>query len=701
MFLNDTACNLASLNLAELAGDDGSIEVDAFVHAVRLWTITLEISVLMAQFPSAAIAQNSYDFRTLGLGFANIGGLLMASGLPYDSDEGRSLAAAISALMTAAAYATSAELAKETGPFPKYDENRDDMLRVIANHKLAASGAESGYEGLSSVPPVFDASKCPQPELAKAARQWWATALTAGTKYGFKNANVSLLAPTGTIGLLMDCDTTGVEPDFALVKFKKLSGGGYFKIINRMVPRALKNLGYTAKQIAEIIAYATGNATLKGAPHVNHESLMRKGFDETALSKVEAALPDAFDIRFVFTKWTLGENFCVNSLRVPAEKLDDVSFDMLAWLGFTPEQIETANIFCSGAMTLEGAPHLKEEHLAVFDCASPCGRVGKRFLSASSHIKMMAAVQPFLSGAISKTINMPNKSTVEDCKNAYLMSWRLGLKSVALYRDGSKLNQPLTAGFFADLSEDEDEDGENARAAEALSTGPVAARVLELTRQVSEQAAHAAGGIGWGKRRSLPVKRWGYTQKATVGGHKLYLNTGEYADGTLGEIFINMAKEGSSFRSLMSNFAIAVSLGLQYGVPLEEYVNSFTFTRFTPAGVVQGHDNIKLATSLIDYIFRDLAISYLGRYDLAQVKPDFAEDSEGVHDRHLDDDSPDMALAPAGAGRAASPSMVSRVAESKIKGYTGDPCPECGNLTMIANGTCHKCDTCGATSGCS
>jgi len=722
-FLDDTACNLASLNLMAFRRPDGSFDVAGFEHAVRLWTIVLEISVLMAQFPSREIARRSYDFRTLGLGYANLGGLLMSMGLPYDSAAGRALGGAITALMTGSSYATSAELAGELGAFLGYAENREAMLRVIRNHRRAAHGVSAEYEGLSILPVPLDVQNCPDPALATAARHSWDRALTLGEKHGFRNAQATVLAPTGTIGLVMDCDTTGIEPDFALVKFKKLAGGGYFKIINRAVPQALQALGYSAAEIADIERYALGRGTLEGAPGINHESLREKGFDNRALAAVEAALLSAFDIKFTFNKWTLGEAFCIDSLGIAPGALDDPGFELLAALGFARAEIDAANSWCCGAMTLEGAPHLKPQHLAVFDCANPCGRTGRRSLSVDSHIRMIAAAQPFISGAISKTINMPNVATVEDCKDAYMLSWQLGLKATALYRDGSKLSQPLASSLLG-----EDEEAEELFEQSPAARAPlVAERIVEhVVERVVERV------VRQNERRRLPNRRKGYTQKAVVGGHKVYLRTGEYEDGGLGEVFIDMHKEGAAFRSLMNNFAIAISIGLQYGVPLEEFVEAFTFTRFEPSGIVEGNDAIKMATSILDYLFRELAISYLDRSDLAHAQPgDLMPDTvgKGEAESNLMRRAASngfvrnkLTVLDGGAGRttalaafadpdidgplALSPMPETdfrpeRIRAARMKGYDGDSCDECGNFTLIRNGTCLKCDTCGATSGCS
>jgi ribonucleoside-diphosphate reductase alpha chain len=705
-FLDDTACNLASVNLMAFRREAGSFNVPAFEHAVRLWTIVLEISVMMAQFPSREIARRSYDFRTLGLGYANLGGLLMSMGIPYDSAAGRAFGGAVMALLTGSSYATSAEMAGELGAFPGFTENREAMLRVIRNHRRAAHGNSDKYEKLSIPPVPLDVANCPHPELAAAAQHSWDRALALGEKHGFRNAQTTVLAPTGTIGLVMDCDTTGIEPDFALVKFKKLAGGGYFKIINRSVPEALRALGYDEAEIADIERYALGHGTLEAAPGVNHESLRQRGFDDRALAAVEAALASAFDIKFTFNKWTLGEDFLVERLGIAPGALDDPAFELLAALGFARAEIDTANSFCCGAMTLEGAPHLRPEHLPVFDCANPCGRIGQRCLSVESHIRMMAAAQPFISGAISKTINMPNSATVEDCKDAYTMSWRLGLKATALYRDGSKLSQPLASSLS---TEDEEEAEELFALSPAARTPLVAERIVE---RVIERIVERRRG----ERRQLSNRRKGYTQKASVGGHKIYLRTGEYEDGSLAEIFIDMHKEGSAFRSLMDCFAIAISLGLQYGVPLERFVDQFTFTRFEPSGVVEGNDAIKMATSILDYIFRELAISYLDRGDLAHVQPgDLMPDTVGKGEAESNlirqAASPGfvrskLTVLDGGAALALAPNSevdprLDRIRAARLKGYEGDSCTECGNFTLIRNGTCLKCDTCGATSGCS
>ncbi len=747
MFLDDTACNLASMNLLTFL-KDGVFQVEDYMHASRLWTVTLEISVMMAQFPSKEIAQRSYDFRTLGLGYANIGGLLMNMGYSYDSDEGRALGGALTAIMTGVAYATSAEMAGELGAFPGYAKNAEHMLRVIRNHRTAAYGKADGYEQLSVTPVPLDHGNCPQAGLVDIAKSCWDEALKLGEVHGYRNAQTSVIAPTGTIGLVMDCDTTGIEPDFALVKFKKLAGGGYFKIINQSVPAALEKLGYGSAQIEEIVSYAVGHGTIGNAPAINHTTLAGHGFGANELAKVDAALKQAFDIRFVFNQWTLGEAFCTQVLGIPTEKLNDPTFDLLRSLGFSKADIEAANDHVCGTMTLEGAPHLKAEHYGIFDCANPCGKKGKRYLSVNSHIHMMAAAQSFISGAISKTINMPNDATIEDCQKAYELSWSLGIKANALYRDGSKLSQPLAAA----LVEDDDD------AAETLESGNAHEKAAVLAEKIVEKVI--VKEIIKSHREKMPQRRKGYTQKANVGGHKVYLRTGEYEDGKLGEIFIDMHKEGAGFRAMMNNFAIAVSVGLQYGVPLEEFVDAFTFTKFEPAGMVQGNDSIKQATSILDYVFRELAVSYLDRTDLAHVKPEGATfddlgrgeeenlgnvselrekaankslevlkqiSSSGYLRNRLPQDlvvlqggqsadadaglqgltpqisgSGDIALAVKSSTAVSSGGVsLDARAKAKMQGYEGEACGECGNYTLVRNGTCMKCNTCGGTSGCS
>ncbi len=676
-------CNLASINLMHFIGRDGNFKTDDFRHAVRLWTIVLEISVLMAQYPSREIAQRSYNYRTLGLGYANLGTLLMVSGIPYDSDEGRAIAGALTAILCGESYAASAEMAQSLGAFPRYANNKEDMLRVIRNHRRAAYNAKpSEYEGLTIKPAGINPEKCPK-ELVDAARAAWDRALTLGEKSGYRNAQATVIAPTGTIGLLMDCDTTGIEPDFAIVKFKKLAGGGYFKIVNQSVERALRRLGYDAGQVDGIIKYVKGHGTLEGCPAINRETLAQRGFTPDKISAIEKQLPNIFDLSHAFNRYSLGEEFCKSKLGLSEKQFAGQDFDLLAAIGFTKEDIEAANDYVCGTMTIEGAPHLRQEHYQIFDCAGKCGRKGKRFIHHMGHIKMMAAAQPFISGAISKTINMPIHSTIEDIKDAYLQSWQLMIKANALYRDGSKLSQPLNSISSEDeiawLGDEDDIDE---------TIGPA---------QVQQKI-----GIRLEKRK-LPAKRFGFVQEATVGGHKVFIKTGEYPDGTLGEIFIDMYKEGASYRAIMNCFAVAVSKALQYGVPLDEFVDSFTFTRFDPSGPVQGHDAIRQATSIIDYIFRALGYEYLGRTDFVHIKPQEGE-VPGVQKKIL----------PAAQEQAAAPAKQSmeeidrggnehelKIQIARSRGYTGDQCGACGSMKVKRNGSCTVCDDCGATSGCS
>ena len=648
MFLDDTACNLASVNLLKFYDyERRTFNIEAFRHACRLWTIILDISVQMAQFPSREIARQSWNYRTLGLGYANIGALLMTMGIPYGSEPATALSAALTALMTAEAYRTSAELAQHLAPFPRYEANRADMLRVISNHRAAAHATQP-FQGLTCEPQRIAAEHCP-PYLLAAAQQCWDDALALGTEHGYRNAQTTVIAPTGTIGLLMDCDTTGIEPDYALVKYKKLAGGGYFKIINQSVPRALQQLGYRPQQIKEIVTHCVGHGTLAEAPHINFATLKEKGFTDDMLIALNSGMPHIFAISFAFTKWTLGEEFCVETLKIERTLLDDPTCNILQHIGFSAAEIAAANEYVCGTMTLEGTPHLREEHLAIFDCANKCGRKGERFISPFKHLSMLAATQPFVSGAISKTINLPYEATLADIDRVYRQAWQSMIKAIALYRDGSKLSQPLATQQSKWYEED---------------TG---------VREVAEDLVRFHQGV----RRQLPNKRSGYTQKVKIEGHNIYLRTGEYENGDLGEIFLDMNKEGTLLGGIMNSFAIAVSLGLQYGVPLDEFVDVFTFSRFEPSGLVLGHNHIKHSTSIIDLLFRDLAINYLGRGDLSNTssKPRLQSDAQEA--------------------------LTAPLEQARASGYAGEPCPSCNSLTLVRNGSCLKCLSCGETTGCS
>ena len=724
MFLDNTACNLASLNLLKfLDVDTGEFDIAGYRHAVRLWTMVLEISVLMAQFPSEEIARLSYDYRTLGLGYANLGTVLMLLGMPYDSEAARAYAGVVTALMTGESYAASAELAAHLGPFPEFAANREPMLRVIRNHRRAAFAASADeYEALSVLPTAIDPTLAPA-DLLGAARAAWDRALELGEAHGFRNAQTTLLAPTGTIGLLMDCDTTGVEPDFALVKFKKLAGGGYFKIANQSLEPALRNLGYDERERKAILEYVLGTLSLAGAPHVNRASLVARGLADADVDAIERALPGVFELGFAFNAWTLGED-ALRRVGVSTEQATAPGFDLLAALGFSRQQVDEANRHVCGTMTVEGAPYLRDEHLAVFDCANKCGKTGTRFIHHMGHIRMMSAAQSFLSGAISKTINMPHEATVEDVVEAYHESWSHGLKAMALYRDGSKLSQPLSTRSDTDKEDDAAAEAEREAAIQQRIDDAVAAATAEQAVLVA--AATPAPAAPRPFRRRLPAKRRGFTQEARVAGNKVFLRTGEYEDGKLGEIFIDMHKEGAAFRSMINCFAISISKGLQYGVPLEEFVDTFTFTRFEPQGMVTGHPNIKMATSIIDYVFRVLGIEYLGRTDLAQVQPELVEDEAPA--------APPFAEAPMppatatggnghrlttngnghGNGHSAEPEQV-RTVTALLEGTTslnmldvhlsemmGDApfCDVCGHIT-VRNGACYKCLNCGNSLGCS
>lgn len=716
MFLDDTACNLASLNLIKFYDQDsGRFDIEAFRHAVRVWTVVLEISVLMAQFPSKKIAELSYDFRTLGLGYANIGTLLMRMGIPYASEEAYAIAASISAILTGESYATSAEMAKILKPFRKFEKNKSHMLKVIRNHRRAAYNAEpSEYEGLTVTPHGIKPVYAPDYMLA-AAREVWDRALEWGEKYGYRNAQVTVIAPTGTIGLLMDCDTTGIEPDFALVKFKKLVGGGYFKIVNQSLKPALGVLGYKKQQIEDIVNYVKGHATLNGCPYVNAASLKEKGFTDKEILAIETQLTGVFELKFAFNKFTLGDDFCRNVLGMGDVELGDINFDMLAALGFTREQIDEANEFVCGTMTIEGAPHLKKEDYPVFDCANRCGKKGKRYIPYAGHLRMMAAVQPFISGSISKTVNMPEESTVSDIKKAYMESWEMMLKCNAIYRDGSKLSQPLNTGSvddaYASLFDFSDVPDSN--------EGVDAQAVQQVIERIVQKPL----------RRKLPEERRSITHKFSISGHEGYLTAGLYDDGQPGELFIKMSKEGSTLSGIMDALALSISMNLQYGVPLEVLVGKFCHSRFEPSGMT-GNRDIPMVKSIIDYIGRWMALKFLSReqakkyhnadlvdraYDegtnffLPQLPVENAGDvtmerdhrSPAVMARPADVREPERVMAEHGAVNSeAKFAKMQKDMALQLNNDDAPMCTSCGSV-MVRNGSCYKCLDCGETSGCS
>jgi ribonucleoside-diphosphate reductase alpha chain len=715
MFLDNTACNLASINLRKFFNEsDNSFDVEGFEYTTRLWQTVLEVSILMAQFPSKEVAQLSYDYRTTGLGFANLGSMLMVSGIAYDSEKARGIAGAITAIMTGVAYKTSAEMASFLGAFDRYEENKEDMLRVMRNHRAAAYDAEDAYVGIEIKPQGIKAQYTPD-YLLKAATKAWDDAVQLGEKYGYRNAQTTVIAPTGTIGLVMDCDTTGVEPDFALVKFKKLSGGGYFKIINQSVPQSLKNLGYSQAENDAIVNFAVGHASFVGAPHINNESLLAKGFTAEEIAKLNGAAKSAFEIGFIFNRFTLGDA-CLTRLGFKEEVFADWSFNLLEALGFTEDQIDAANDYVCGTMTVEGAPALKDEHLSIFDCANKNGKKGERYIHAHGHIRMMAACQPFLSGAISKTINLPNEATVEEIADSYLLSWTLGLKANAIYRDGSKLSQPLSTKSDKKKKTDATADEELTVDGGSQLVDLSKLNVDELLEEVQKRMA-ASTDTKFKRqlsriveRKSLPAKRRGFTQKARIGGQVLFLRTGEYNDNTLGEIFIDLAKEGSTLRSLMNCFAISISVGLQYGVPLEEFVEKFVFTKFEPSGMVD-HPNIKTTTSIVDFIFRSLAYEYLGRTDLVHVLDKPTVENLGEEGDITLVGKPELSsirvtapvaapVAKAAVAVEANGSMDNVAAAAKSMQSDAPACSTCGHIT-IRSGTCYKCLNCGTSMGCS
>ena len=721
MFLDDTACNLASINLMKFYdADSGRFDIEGFCHAVRLWTIVLEISVLMAQYPSSEIARRSFEFRTLGLGYANVGTLLMVAGIPYDSDEGRAVCGAITSILTAESYATSARMASELGPFRGYYKNRKHMLRVIANHRRAAHDApREEFQDLDVMPMGINADALGRCKLGAGllapARQLWDDALELGLQHGYRNAQVTVIAPTGTIGLLMDCDTTGVEPDFALVKFKKLAGGGYFKIANQSVALALKNLGYSPAQVIEIMHFVMGTMRLENAPYINVETLKEKGFNEEDLRKIEDQLPSVFEMPFAFNVHVLGEP-CMERLGLKPDEYSAIGFDLLTALGFSSNEIDQANDVVCGMQTVEGAPHLKEEHLKVFDCASPCGKHGQRFIHYNGHIQMMASAQSFISGAISKTINMPNDSTVEHIGEAYMHSWELGVKAIALYRDGCKLSQPLSTsmkGAETDEKKDGDASQNSVADHEQLPQGEPIGGEAAAERQ-SEPTDNRP------VRRRLPVTRYSITHKFDVASHEGYLTVGLYEDGQPGELFITMAKEGSTVGGLMDAVGTCISMALQYGVPLQTLVDKFAHARFEPSGMTSNSE-IPFAKSIIDYISRWLGITFLPGYREANTP----KREEGGAEAFA---IPRLVTEPGkggngngngngGNGHTTTTVSVVRVAAAAVDAepasdgsvlsaanslLMGDapPCDTCGSIT-VRNGTCYKCMNCGNSMGCS
>ncbi len=729
LFLDNTACNLASLNLVKFYDDDNQVfDVASYKHALRIWTVVLEISVEMAQFPSKEIAQGSYDYRTLGLGYANLGSLLMRKGIAYDSELGRAIAGALTAMLTGEAYKASAEMASIVGPFPKYSENKENMLRVMGNHRKAAY--DSGdYVGISHDLLAIDQDLCPD-DLLKGAQESWDGALELGEEHGYRNAQATVLAPTGTIGLLMDCDTTGVEPDFALMKFKKLAGGGYMKIANQSIGPALNALGYTNQQTEEIIQYVIGSMSLDGAPFINKETLIDKGLNDQDIENIENSLPGAFEIQHAFNVFVVGEE-TMQRLNIQEEEYTSFDFNLLEKLGFTKTEIAEANKFICGTQTIEGALHLKDEDLSVFDCANKCGKDGERFIHYMGHVRMMAAAQPFISGAISKTVNMPNEATIEDIENCYFESAGLGIKAIAIYRDGSKASQPLSAS--SDDGESEETDPQVSEIIENESM------LMHGNYPAGTSPTKAYAGTTR-PRFLLPERREGWTQEAKIAGHKVYLRTGEYPDGTLGEVFIDIAKEGATLKGVLGCFAIAVSKGLQYGVPLEEFVDTFTFQTFEPRGMVEGHENIKMSNSIVDYVFRALGLEYLNRTDIVQNPPEESasapveeatsapveeatsapvEEAEPVVEVK-ESDPPSSSKATEVSNEVQEVQFVTKVKEvealdtteatsnsvTTVQEVLGDmmgdapACPDCGHIT-IRNGSCYKCLNCGNSLGCS
>ncbi|WP_432800218.1 adenosylcobalamin-dependent ribonucleoside-diphosphate reductase [Poriferisphaera sp. WC338] len=765
MFLDNTACNLASLNLLTFYNNQTkTFDIESFEHGIKLWTIVLEISVLMAQYPSEDIARLSYEYRTLGLGYANLGAMLMQAGIPYDSDRGRAICGCITSILTGASYATSAEMAGELGPFPGYHKNKKHMLRVMRNHRRAAYGtprdAEAGsnhelgnYEDLTIAPvPIDDAALENSDDafgnlanthaLLNHAKQAWDDALALGEQFGYRNAQTTVIAPTGTIGLLMDCDTTGVEPDFALVKFKKLSGGGYFKIANQSLRPSLESLGYNDDEVIEIIKYVMGTLNLDVAipdddqQRMLSEFLLEKGLVKEDIDKLVDTLPTIFELQHAFNAWTLGED-AIERLGLAA-RASDPSFDLLEALGLSTSQIERMNKTICGTQMIEGAPALRDEHLEVFDCANTCGPDGKRFIEAEGHIRMMAASQPFISGAISKTINLPNSASVEDIKSAYHLSWELGLKANALYRDGCKLSQVLNNKVDADDEADDEESIAAAKEEVAAEIAQLATNAAAPVEKIVERIVERP------LRRRLPDTRASKTHKFNVAGHEGYLTVGLYEDDTPGELFITMAKEGSTIGGLMDSLGTAISVALQYGVPVESLVNKFTHQRFEPAGMTHNRD-IPFAKSLVDYIFRWIGMEFIPGYRAAnapkrpvkdekkaaskasKVKADavangeklkasngngngngkariaetvIAESRFKVGPKADEQDPVTAAVVPRPEANADGTQNSALAASMREMQADAPACDTCGTIT-VRNGTCYKCMNCGASMGCS
>ena len=636
LFLDDSACNLASINLVKFLNDDDTFDIDGFRATVRVFITAMEIIVSLSSYPTPKIARRSHEYRPLGLGFANLGAMLMRLGIPYDSPEACSHAGAITAILSGHGYLTSAEIAKSIGTFSGYAKNRDSMLGVINMHRDAA------YK--------IDATTCPS-ELFEAAREDWDICKEKGEIWGYRNSQISVIAPTGTIALLMDCDTTGIEPEFALVKFKKLAGGGYIKIVNQSVREALEKLGYIPQHIEAIVTHIVGTGTLEGTPFINPESLKYKGFTDEDIARVEEMLPSAFDLNLAFAPGFLGEE-CLERLGISADKAAAEDFNLLTYLGFNPSEIAGAEEIICGTGTVEGAPHLSSKHYPIFDCAVQCGKHGTRFIHHMGPLKLMAAVQPFISGAISKTVNIPHEATVDDIKELYVEAWRLGVKCLAIYRDGSKGSQPLST------SSQQDTEAE-------VSVQPI--------------------------RRRLADTRDSRTHKFSVGGHEGYMHVGFFDDGTPGEVFLTMSKQGSTIAGLMDSIAILISVALQYGVPLESLVDKFSHVRFEPSGFTQDPD-IPMAKSIVDYVFRWLGKEFL---------PKEAQERAA---KVLELDEP-MAIpadtqSQAHGNNGESNPWADREKIITLRHGDAPPCHECGTI-MVRSGICYRCTNCGATSGCS
>lgn len=613
LFLDDTACSIAIINLIHFYKKDQNkliIDTEKLEHVTYLLTIALDISVAMGELPSLKIAQTSFKYRSIGIGYTNAASLLMSMALPYDSKEGRSLIANISAFITGCAYQASAKIAKIKCPFPAYENNKQVFINVIHNH-LCALKNEDNYKNIHNKPQALNYNYCIDKGLYNKTLEIWQNILQLAQTIGFRNAQVSCIMPNNNVNIMLDCNTCGIEPDNSLIKYYTDNTGNYNRVVSPYVIEGLSNLGYSEEQIQDIKHHLIGRKTLKSAPFINKKTLSQLGFTSVELEKIENSLASTFNIQFSFNKYIIGDEFCENVLKLDINQLKNPNFSLLEALGFTSEQITEANYYVNGYLTLEDAPHLQKKHINIFTCSVISGK-GTKYITPQAHINMVASVQPFITGGISKTLVLPYNSTIEICKEIYEYAWQVGIKVLSITREGSLLHHPLQATLFGNNILDKID-------LLSIFLDSSIPKIIKQSQITSDNVIiNASKYLAEYTLRKAPIGyRKGYTQKSTINNHKIYLHTSEYQDGKLAEIFIDVENEDSSFSKLMNSFATAISLGLQYGVPLEEFINAFTFSEFYPYGKVKGHNHIHYTTSMIDYIFRDLAINYLERYDLS------------------------------------------------------------------------------------